>query len=171
MQAPHPLDLARVNPDDFDIRCFDDELRTDELCVRLLHAVRDRLIVQGHPPQEAGELCGGADYFLRDFVIAECGDNLLRLPAERVRQFAGHWYIVRTLEPNRQELARLLAGVAACYRVLAESALVEPSRAEAIAADCADIDWYEERIEAFWAIEDDGFTAWRNACPLPPPLP
>ena len=164
-----PLDMRRVNPEDFTIANLDDELRVDELCARLLLALRDTLAARGLEPLEVGDLCRGADYFLRDFLIAECGDNLFRLPPERIRQFAGHWYIVRTMEPNLQELADLLAGVATCYRILSEQGLVETDRAEAVAIHCDNLPWYRQRIEDFWAIEGDGFLAWRSACPLPPP--
>jgi len=166
--AAQPLDLNDINLQDFNIHSFDDEIRVDELCARLLLAVRDRLLTEGAgDPLTVGELCQGADYFLREFVIAECTDNLLELPPERVRQFAGHWYIVRTLEPNTQELARILAGVAACYRILAALNLVDSARAEAIAEACTDLPAYNKRIDEFWAIEGDGFDRWRAACPLP----
>ena len=163
------LDLSRINPRDFDILSFEDELRVDELCSGLLMAVRDRLLADGTgDPLTVGALCQGADYFLRNFVVAECADNLLELPPERVRQFAGHWYIVRTLEPNLQELSSILGGIAACYRVLADVGLVDAVSAEAIASACADLPTYQRRIDDFWAIEGDGFDAWRAACPLPP---
>jgi hypothetical protein len=163
-----PLDLRKVDPADFDIHTFDDEIRVDELCNRLLLAVRDQLLTEsGCNPLLAGELCQGADYFLREFIVAECADNLLHLPPERVRQFAGHWYIIRTLEPNIRELAGILAGIAACYRVLATFGLVAPERAAAIETACADLPAYRQRIDDFWAIEGDGFIAWRDTCPLP----
>jgi hypothetical protein len=163
-----PLDLYQINPDDFEIRHCDDEIRVDALCTRLLLAVRDHLADrQGLDPLEAGQLCQGADYFLREFVIADCNDNLFHLPAERIRQFAGHWYIVRTLEPNPKELAAILAGIDACYRVLADHGLVAPELSAAIGTACADLPWYSQRIDDFWAIEGDGFTLWRAGCPLP----
>lgn len=169
VSATVPYNLARANPDDFEIRTIDDEIHVDQLCGQLLVSVRDLLVGQGFSPLDAGELCRGADYFLRDFVIAECHDNLFRLPAERVRQFAGHWYIVRTLEPNVDELVVLLAGVTACYRIFAGHGLVPPELAEAIDKTCADIPFYRQRIEDFWAIEGGGFDGWRRDCPLPPP--
>jgi hypothetical protein len=168
MTSQSPFNLNLIDPTDFEIRSFDDEVRVDELCGRLLQAVRDDLLAGGEvTPLEAGELCSGADYFLREFIIAGCGDNLFRLTAERVRQFAGHWYIVRTLEPNAAELSAILAGVSACYHVLARHGLVSTDLAETIGAACADLPWYLQRIEEFWAIEGDGFDAWRIACPLP----
>jgi len=164
----HPLDLHSINPDDFDVTTLDDEIRVDALCVSLLLAVRDRLLTSGGAdPLTVGELCQGADYFLREFIIAECADNLLRLPAERVRQFAGHWYIIRNLEPNTKELAGILGGIAACYLTLADAGLIDPAQLAAITATCADLPAYAQRIDEFWAIEDDGYNRWRAACPLP----
>lgn len=168
MTVHQPLDLNQVNLADFDVTTLDDEIRVDALCVRLLLSVRDQLLLDNACDLlRAGELCRGADYFLREFIIAECADNLLRLPPERVRQFAGHWYIVRTLEPNAKELAIILAGIAVCYRILAGNGLVESQRADAIAVACADLPFYAQRIDDFWAIADDGFALWRAACPLP----
>ena len=170
MPATTPLPFDQVNIDEFIIHDLDDEIRVDALCSRLLLAVRDRLLaVGGHPPQEVGALCRGADLFLRDFVIAACGDNPLRLPPERVRQFAGHWYIVNTLEPQADELAVILAGIATCYAVLAEQSLLSPVLAEAVAAACAELPWYCRRIDDYWDIAGDGYDRWRAACPLPAP--
>lgn len=168
MTSACPLNLQQIAPADFEIRNFADEVRVDELCGRLLLTVRDQLLAGGEvAPDEAGERCRGADYFLREFIIAECGDNIFRIPPERIRQFAAHWYIVRTLEPNAAELAAILAGVAACYQVLASHGLVAPEHAGAIANACSELPCYSRRIEEFWAIEGDGFDAWRAACPLP----
>lgn len=168
MASTSPLDLKRIDPDTFAVRTFDDEIRVDELCGRLLLAVRNQLLADGTiDPAEAGALCRGADYFLREFVIAECHDNLFRLPPERVRQFAGHWYILRNLEPNVRELAATLAGIAACYHVFGGHGLVDPDLAVAIGTACTDLSTYQQRINDFWAIEGDGFEAWRAVCPLP----
>ena len=123
---------------------------------------------QGLQPQQAGELCHGADYFLREFIIGDRRENLFEITDERVRQFAGHWYIIRTPEPNLTELRTILKGTAAFYRYLAEQAVLTESRAQQIAARCKELDYYQQRIEDFWAIEDNGFETWRQACPLEP---
>jgi hypothetical protein len=163
-----PLNLGRVDPADFTVSTLDDEIRVDALCVRLLLAIRERLLREPHrTPLEVGQQCRGADLFLRDFVIAACGDNLFSLPPERVRQFAGHWYITSTLEPNAGELATILDGIAACYAVLAEHGLISPALHSAVAAACAELPWYRQRIDDYWAIETDGFRQWRAVCPLP----
>ena len=158
-----------VQREDFTVHNLDDEIRVDALSRRLLLAIRDVLLERGDlSPLQVGKLCHGADLFLRDFVVATCGDNLFHLPPERVRQFAGHWYIVNTLEPNGAELAVILDGIAACYEVLADQGLVERTRYAAILAACADLPGYLQRIEDFWAISADGYDRWRAACPLPP---
>jgi hypothetical protein len=163
-----PLSFNQVNPEDFNIASLDDEIRVDTLCGRLLLAVRDQILARrNRTPLEVGELCHGADLFLRDFVIAACGDNPLRLPPERIRQFAGHWYIINTLEPNAGDLAVILSGVADCYAILAEHGLVDAELAQAAAAAGRELPWYRQRIDDYWAIEADGYAAWRAACPLP----
>jgi len=163
-----PLTFDQINPDAFTIASLDDEIRVDALTCRLLLAVRDHLLARGNrTPLEVGELCHGADQFLRDFVIATCGDNPLHLPPERIRQFAGHWYIINTLEPNAGDLAVILAGIADCYAILAEHRLVSAELAQAAAAACSELPWYRQRIDDYWAIEADGYAAWRAGCPLP----
>lgn len=150
----------------FSIACLDDEIRVDALCGRMLQTFCRDLVAAGEEPLRAGQLARGADYFLRDFVIADRRDNLFYLEPDRVRQFAGHWYIIRNLEPNIAELKEMLAGVEVFYRYCADHGKVTRGCADAIAAACHDLDYYAERIEAFWAITDDGFVAWQNGCPL-----
>ena len=171
MSESTPLAFSQVNADDFSVATLADEIRVDALCRRLLLAVRDQLLACGLAPAEAGRLCHGADLFLRDFVIAACGDNLFRLPPERVRQFAGHWYIVNTLEPHSDELAAILAGVAACYAAFAGHGLVSPALHAAVATACADLPAYHRRLEDYWAITADDYDPSRAACPLPPRRP
>lgn len=150
----------------FNITCLDDEIRVDALCGRLLQAFCHDLVAAGEEPLRAGQLARGADYFLRDFIIADRRDNLFRIDALRVRQFAGNWYIVRNLEPNIAELREMLAGVEAFYRYCADHSKISKVNAEAIASACHQLDYYAERIETFWTIQGDGFSAWDRACPL-----
>ena len=171
MSESTPLAFSQLNADDFSVSTLADEIRVDALCRRLLLAVRDQLLACGLAPAEAGRLCHGADLFLCEFVIAACGDNLFRLPPERVRQFAGHWYIVNTLEPHSDELAAILAGVAACYAAFAGHGLVSPALHAAVAMACADLPAYHRRLEDYWAITADDYDHWRAACPLPPRRP
>lgn len=151
----------------FAIDTLDDEIRADRLCHELLRRFALELTAgdQFSPP-EAGALAHGADYFLREFVIGERRENILQLRPERVRQFAGNWYIVRNLEPNLQELLGILEGVNVFYQYLAEQGLISSSLAATIRELAADSDYYNARIESFWAIEGDGFTRWDRDCPF-----
>ena len=164
----HPL-LQGINKRDYDIQNLDDEIRVDSLCVDLLrHLYRD-LTVQGkQPPHQAGEFCHGADYFLREFLVADRCHNLFATDAALVRQFAGHWYIVRTAEPNLAELQWILEGTEEFFRYLGRQGLITAGVVDEIAAQCRDLAYYRQRIDEFWAIEGDGYDAWRQACPLPP---
>lgn len=159
--------LQGLNMTDFAINCLDDEIRVDRLCVDLLrHLFQDLTVRGGLPPEQAGELCHGADYFLREFIVADRRANLFRTAAYHVRQFAGHWYIIRTPEPNLDELRSILDGTAAFFHFLARQGLVTADVAAAIAAQCRELDYYQQRIDAFWSISGDGYHAWRQACPL-----
>jgi hypothetical protein len=117
-------------------------------------------------PEQAGEFCHGADYFLREFIIADRRVNLFEAIPIHVRQFAGHWYIIRTTEPNLTELKNILSGTAEFYRFLTRQGLITESVASEIAFQCQELDYYKQRIEDFWAIEGDGYNPWRQACPL-----
>lgn len=164
--------LKGLDKSAFHVGSLDDEIRVDRLCVDLIRHLYQHLTHEdGLEPERAGELCHGADYFLREFIIADRNDNLFHIGAERVRQFAGHWYIVRNLEPNRAELAGILAGIAACYRFLTRQGLIPQAACAEIVAACDELDNYDARIESFWAIGDGGYDAWRAACPLDEPGP
>jgi len=160
--TPFPFTAA-----DFEVETLEDEIRADRQCTELLKDFAATLVRKhGLPPRDAGALAHGADPFLRDFLIADRRENLFRPRPGRVRQYAGHFYIVSTLEPNRAELATILAGIEAFYRHCAECAAVSEQVAAGIAEECAEIELYAERIESFWALEGDGFLAWRDVIPL-----
>ena len=159
--------LQGINASDYDIKDMDDEIRVDKLCVDLLrHLYQDLTQGQNIESEQAGSLCRGADYFLREFIIAEKCENLLQVEAKRVRQFAGHWYITRTPEPNLTELGEILSGTDAFFRFLSRQQLVSKENAEAIAEQCHEHDYYQARIDSFWDITDGGFDSWRQECPL-----
>lgn len=159
--------LQGLNKADYDIADLDDEIRVDQLCVGLLRHLYQNLIQKGGiPPEQAGAFCHGADYFLREFVVAERRENLFSIEAHCIRQFAGHWYITRTAEPNIQELKSILSGTAEFYHFIARQGLLTEAVANDIAAQCRELDYYQQRIDGFWAIEGDGYEAWRQACPL-----
>lgn len=156
--------FAREN---FDIRNLQDEIRVDELCQRFLKCFcRDLVEKEGLSPEKAGALAHGADYFLREFVIADRRENIFALRGGRVRQFAGNWYIIRNLEPNMAELEGILKGVEAFYAYCFTVGKVTGELAEAVRQECARLDYYRQRIDDFWAIEGDGYQAWERECTL-----
>lgn len=166
--GPLPL-LQGLRKTDYSISTLEDEIRVDRLCIDLLRHLFQDLSVRGKlPNRQAGDLCQGADYFLREFIVADRRENLFEIQPVRVRQFAGHWYIVRTAEPTLNELRSILEGIAEFYRFLARQELILTSQAESIAAHCRELGYYQQRIDDFWAIENDGFDTWRRACPLEP---
>jgi hypothetical protein len=166
--GPRPL-LQGLHKHDYNIVTLEDEMRVDQLCVDLLRRFGRHLTQQaGLSSEEAGEICHGADYFLREFIIADRRQNLFEISENRVRQFAGHWYITRTPEPNLTELRGVLKGTAAFYEFLSTQGLVDAAMAGEIAERCSEFEYYQKRIDDFWAIEGEGFETWRQACPLEP---
>ncbi|PLX80350.1 MAG: hypothetical protein C0615_01085 [Desulfuromonas sp.] len=157
----------KANIDDFTIASLDDEIKVDKLCVEFLGAFYKHLLDErGLEPLDAGSRARGADYFLRDFIIADRRENIFQITPERVRQFGGNWYILSNMEPNLAELGDILAGVAAFYEFCAGLNLIDRAANSEIGAHCLATDYYTERIEAFHDISGDGFIAWNDACPV-----
>lgn len=157
----------KANIHDFSIRTIDDEIDVDKLTVELLSAFLRHLGEDKQlEPLIAGSRARGADYFLRDFVIADRRDNIFLIEPERVRQFGGNWYIISNMEPNMEELGEILAGIAAFYEYCAALELVERTVADEIGAHCLAVDYYRERIDSFHEISGDGFVAWNAECPV-----
>ena len=153
-------------PEQFEIRNLQDEIRVDRLCSEFLKLFYLDLVEEGRSAEDASALAYGADYFLREFVIPDRLENIFALRPERMRQFAGNWYIVRTLEPNMAELDGILAGTLAFYRYCRKVGKIDPTLLAAMEKECADFDYYQKRIESFWAIENDGYLAWEQECSL-----
>lgn len=152
---------------DFNVETLDDEIRVDKLCVEFLNSFHKYLLdTLELDPLTAGSRARGADYFLRDFMIADRRENIFTILPDRVRQFAGNWYILSNMEPNMTELGDLLSGIAAFYDYCAGLELTDPETAKEIMAHCLAITYYAERIEAFHAISGDGFMAWNDSCPV-----
>lgn len=145
---------------------LNDEIRIDQLSVSLLQIFCRDLIDSGVEPLRAGALARGADYFLREFAIDHCRDNIFSLPQGRVRSFAGNWYIIKTIEPNRSELSEILQGVEEFYRYCFDKGRITASAFQEISTDCAQLDYYEERINSFWEMTSDGYQGWDAACPI-----
>ena len=154
-------------PENFEIDDLEGEINADKLCNRLLRLFYLHLHEEHScTPEKASALTYGADYFLREFVIGDRQENILRIPPRRVNQFAGNWYIVKNLEPNMEELAVHLEGIHRFYAYCAAVGLVSSEQAEGIGRECGRSAYYRQRIENFWAIEDDGFFAWDRECPI-----
>lgn len=158
---------AVLNPVNFDITTLEDEIRADQLCSDLLRAfARNLAEEEALEPARAGALAHGADYYLREFIIADRRENIYAPKPGRVRQFAGNWYIVKTLEPNLVELSGILEGVVAFYHFCLKNNRISSQTLESIQAECAELAYYAQRIEDFWNITGDGYSAWRDACSL-----
>lgn len=151
----------------FTVTDLDSEIAVDGRCSELLKQFHQQLLQEGIDPLEGGQLANGADYFLRDFIIADRYMNLFTIDPCCVRQFAGHWYIIKNLEPNIKELATILQGVAVFYAYLYQNGHVSQILSEQIQTETADLELYNGRIDQFWQITDDGYAAWCQACPLP----
>ena len=159
--------LQGLNKTDYKIDNLDDEIRVDKLCVDLLrHLYQDLTQQTKMAPEQAGECCHGADYFLREFIVADRCENLFKVEATHIRQFAGHWYVIRTPEPNLKELKNILSGTAEFYRFLSRQGMINEAIADGIVSQCQELNYYQQRIDDFWAIEGDGYDTWRQACPL-----
>lgn len=163
------LDLENeltINKHDFRLGTLDDELRVDGLCKELLMHFYSQLLEEGVSADKATLLANGADYFLRDFVVAIKERNLFDEQAGLVRQFAGNWYIMNTLEPNIGELSGYLEGIKSFYRFLRDCDLISSGYLDEIEKECIDTDFYESRIASFWDIKGDGYVAWERECTL-----
>ena len=159
----------QVNKDDFRLETLDDELRVDGLCKKILMRFYFQLLEDGDSPERATFLANGADYFVRDFIVGFMQRNLFDERPGLVRQFAGNWYIVTTLEPNTTEISGHLDGIRAFYRFLSSRDFISPGYLDEIEKECADIDFYERRIASFWEIKGDGYAAWERECTLKEP--
>jgi len=160
------FEVVKVDKREFVPASFDDEVRVDRLCKDLLHRFYEEAMESGMSPEEATTLASGADYFIRDFVVSIKGRSIFEERAGIVRQFAGNWYIINTMEPLVSEIDRFLAGIRAFYRFLYGHQLISLKFLQAIEAECAERDYYEARIESFWAITGDGYLAWEKECSL-----
>ncbi len=156
----------QIDKEAFNLGTLEDELRVDQLCLELLQEFHRQLLADGKAPLEAGGLAHGADYFIRDFLVAVKQRNIFTEEPGLVRQFAGNWYIVNTMEPDIKELAGYLEGIGAFYRFLQRQELVSAGYLHRIEQECEAMPYYADRIESFWAIKGDGYFAWERICSL-----
>jgi len=151
-----------VEKDDFRLGTLEDELRVDRLCREILMRFYFQLMEDGATPERATFLAGGADYFTRDFVVGFRQRSIFDERPGIVRQFAGNWYIVTTLEPDIAQLSGHLEGIREFYRFLRSHGLVSGEFLRQIEQECADTDFYAGRISSFWDITGDGYYAWEQ---------
>lgn len=150
----------------FNLGALDDELRVDGLCKDLLLRFYEESCAQGIAPADATALASSADYFIRDFVVAIKQQNIFNEQPGLVRQFAGNWYIVNTLEPNAAEIEGHLQGIRAFYRFLHGHSLISLHYLQIIERECEELPFYTSRIDSFWGIEGDGYLSWERECTL-----
>ena len=158
--------MTKIDKNDFDIETLEDELRVDGLCQGLLRSFYEGRLAAGLTPRDATLLANSADFFLRDFVVDRMRANPFDERPGLVRQFAGNWYIVTTLEPNVDELARHLAGIRAFYHFLHSEGLISSDYLQAVETECEALPWFSDRIESFWSITEDGYQNWEQECSL-----
>jgi hypothetical protein len=159
-------DEMQIDKDAFTPVTHDDYLRVDNLCRELLLRFYEEIQADGLSPEEATALASGADYFIQNFLVDFKGYNLFDERPGIVRQFAGNWYVVNTLEPDISHLGLHLRGITAFYRFLHGHQLISAGYLQEIEKECGDLAYYENRIESFWAIEGDGFLCWERECTL-----
>ncbi len=156
----------QIDKEAFKLGTLEDELRVDQLCLELLQEFHRQLLADGVAPLEAGGLAHGADYFIRDFLVAVKQRNIFTEEPGLVRLFAGNWYIVNTMEPDIKELAGYLEGIGAFYGFLHSRELISAAFLQGVEQECAARAYYADRIETFWAIKGDGYYAWERDCSL-----
>lgn len=156
----------KLTKSDFQIGTLDDELRVDGLCRELLMSFYNERIASGLNEHDATLLANSADHYLRDYLIGVRQLNLLESDLDVVRKFAGNWYIVNTMEPVIEEIEAHLTGVREFYRFLHSIEAVSAEFFAAIDNDCADVNYYKERIDSFWDIKGDGYCQWERECSL-----
>lgn len=144
-----------------------DDISADRNCQELLTVFHKSLVEEMRiEPLEAGAHARGADYFLRDYMIDHRRDSIFSISAEKIRGFAGNWYIVSTLEPNMAELRSLLEGVRHFYRFCRRHNAVDDNALDDIDRACSDLAYYQERIDAFHTLGEDEYLSWNAHCPV-----
>jgi len=152
--------------DDFDFTTMDEELRVDERCQTLLKHFYQDLQLHGRLPQQASDLAYSVDFYLRDYVIDFCRQNVVRPQPGVVRRFAGNWYITHTLDPEAALLERSLEGIREFYRFLHKRHFISVEELAWLEDEASQTEFYQQRIETFLAIYGDGYVTWEAECPL-----
>ena len=163
MVTPNEL---KLNKSDFTPVGHDDFIRVDRRCKELVLHFYNSLLAAETEPAEATVLANGADFFIRDFVVDQMGLNLFTEVPGIVRKFAGNWYIITTVDPDIRKLGEQLRGIRAFYSYLHCHGFISMEYLASIEKECADLAFYEQRIEKFWQIAGDGYLAWERECTL-----
>lgn len=151
----------------YTIASLEDELNTDKNCQELLKLfLRFLLEDQKIEPLDSGSHARGADYFLRDYMIDRCRENIFAITPDKINGFAGNWYIVNTLEPNIEELRSLLNGVQLFYLFCDKKGILKDVDFESIESACLNHAYFQNRIESFHNLQDNEFQPWNNHCPI-----
>jgi hypothetical protein len=165
----HPV--IEFEHDDFDFTTLEDELRVDELCQSLLKHFYQDLQLKGRPPQQASDLAYCVDFYLRDYVLDFCRQNVTRPQPGIIRRFAANWYITHTLDPEVVLLERHLEGIREFYRYLHGQHFICREELTWLELEAAQSEYYRQRIEKFLAIYGDGYVVWEAECPLTAGVP
>jgi hypothetical protein len=152
--------------DDFDFTTMEEELRVDERCQTLLKHFYQDLQLHGRPAQQASDLAYCVDFYLRDYVIDFCCQNVVRPLPGIIRRFAGNWYITHTLDPEVALLERSLEGIREFYRFLHSRHFISGEELDWLEEEASQTEFYCQRIETFLAIYGDGYVAWEAECPV-----
>lgn len=152
--------------DDFELGSLEDELHVDSCCQSLLHLYYQYLQLQGESVQHASDLAFCADYYVRDYVVDYCRQNVIRPEAGLVKCFAATWYITHTLDPDIKLLERHLVAIAAFYTFLHSLHYISKDELNLLLEETSQKEYYSNRIDSFLAIHGDGYFAWEAECPL-----
>jgi len=151
---------------DFEFTTLEDELRVDELCQSLLKNFYQHMQLNGHTPQQASDLAYAVDFYLRDYVLDFCRQNVMRPQPGVVKRFAANWFITHTLDPEPVMLERNLEGIREFYRFLHGRHYISRDELDGLEHETAQTEYYRLRIETFLAIYGEGYVAWDAECPL-----
>ncbi|MBN1956591.1 MAG: hypothetical protein JXQ81_07800 [Desulfuromonadales bacterium] len=154
------------HPEHYFIASLEDEIRVDQLCLKLLKLFLQHLHESPEiDPLTAGRHARGADFFLRDYMLDHLRKNIFSITPHDIRGFAGNWYIVKTLEPNLKELQDLLEGIANFYIFCADKELIPALLLPELLTACSEHSFYQQRIETFHDLKDNEFLGWNKTCP------
>lgn len=158
--------MTTYHADQFDFTTLEEELQADRHCCGLLQQFHGWLLEQGLTPERASELAYCVDYYLRDYLMDTLRWNILRVRAGLVRCFGGTWYIIRTMEPESRLLEQHLDGILHWYRYLRTLGLITTDECALVESECAERQWYRQRVDGFLALQGDEYDLWERGCSL-----